>query len=298
MSNWRPSSGPAAAGRRAALLERARQYFSARGVLSVDVPALNRYAISDPNIESLAVRMTGGSDAYLHTSPEFSMKQLLAAGYPDIYSICRVFRGSELGRHHLPEFTMVEWYRLDFELKSIIDDTTRFIAACLDDESILVDVRQHEYADAFRDFANIDVSEASTDELDMALSTVVAPQFPAGKLTVLRHYPADQAALARICPNDPQVADRFEVFFGSLELANGYVELTDAAEQQRRMLGDLETRQQKSRAKNPIDKNLIAALESGLPPCAGVAIGVERLQMVLDQVDDIASVVTFTSTMS
>ena len=317
MSNWRPSSGPATAEHRAAMLQRARHYFSAQRVLAVDTPALSRHALTDPNIESLAVTTDSEGDSFLHTSPEFCMKRLLADGYPDIYSICRVFRDGESSKRHLPEFTIIEWYRLGFDLASIIDDTTQFIAACLDDEALLGSIEQYDYVDVFQQIAEIDVFEASADELasccnsdqklvtdigaqrqawlDLILSTIIAPQFGDNKLTVVRHYPAGQAALARLCPDDDRVADRFEVFFGSLELANGYVELTDATEQEQRIRDDLDTRRQTGRRQYPRDENLIAALESGLPECAGVAVGLERLQMVFDKSDDMADVVTFAS---
>ena len=315
MSEWRPSSDAAAAGRRADLLERARAYFKAQDVLSVDTPALSRYAGSDPNIDSLAARSLLSNNYFLHTSPEFCMKRLLAAGYPDIYSICRVYRDGESGKQHVPEFTMVEWYRLGFDLGSIIDDTTRFIATCLDDVALVDSIEVLDYGEAFRVYAGVDAFAAGIDDLaacaraderlrreladdrdtwlDLILSTVVAPQFPDERLTVVKHYPASQAALARLCPDDDRVADRFEVFHGAMELANGYVELTDAREQRQRIDRDLEKRQQLGRDVYPWDRTLIAALEYGLPECAGVALGLERLQMVMDRTDDIRDVTTF-----
>jgi lysyl-tRNA synthetase class 2 len=297
------------------MLERARAYFKTQGVLAVDTPALSRYAGSDPNIDSLTARSLFGNDYFLHTSPEFCMKRLLAAGYPDIYSICRVYRDGESGKQHVPEFTMVEWYRLGFELSSIIADTTTFIATCLDAPALVESVAVLDYEEALQKHAGIDAFAAGIDELatcvsaderlrreladdrdtwlDLIMSTVVAPRFPDKRLTVVQHYPASQAALARLCPDDDRVADRFEVFHGAMELANGYVELTDAAEQRQRIDRDLEKRQQRGRNVYPWDKTLIAALEYGLPDCAGVAIGFERLQMVFDKTDDIRDVMTF-----
>ncbi len=315
MSDWRPSSGRDVAQRRAAMLDRARQYFSGQIVLAVDTPALNQFAASDLNTESLVVHASSGEQYFLHTSPESCMKRLLAAGYPDIYSICRVFRDGESGRYHLPEFTMIEWYRLGFGLNAIIEDTTRLIATCLESFGLVNKIVRYEYADAFLKFADVDVFKVSADELsrrcsdderlqtnlredrnaglDLLLSTVVAPQFASDQLTVLRHYPATQASLARICPDDDRRADRFEIFYGSVELANGYVELTDATEQQQRFDADLETRRRAGNVENPSDRALLAALESGMPDCAGVAVGLERLQMILDKTDDIRGVVTF-----
>lgn len=317
MSNWKPSSGPGAARRRAALIERARIYFQEQSVLAVDTPALSKYAASDPNIESFGVRGQAENDLFLNTSPEFCMKRLLASGYPDIYSICRVFRGGELGKRHAPEFTMVEWYRLDYDLESIIADTVQFVAACLDSPRLARSVTRYDYADAFLKFANIDVFSATADRLaslcnadarlesrmgadvqawfDLIMSTIIAPQFAEDHLTVVQHYPAAQAALARLCPANDQVADRFELFCGDLELANGYVELRDAGEQRRRIEQDLAVRRRQGRPVNPPDEQLIAALASGLPACAGVAAGIERLQMTHDKTDDIKDVTTFLS---
>ena len=315
MNGWRPSSGPDTARRRAALLARARAYFADQQVLEVTTPALGRYAASDPNIDCLTVASRSGGGYFLHSSPEFCMKRLLAAGYPDIFSIGAVYRDGELGRRHVPEFTMLEWYRLGFGLGDIIGDTTRLIAACLDAPGLSASAEVIDYADALGEFAGIDPYAAPVDELaacasgdrhlreaigddrdawlDLLMGAVVAPRLPADRLTVIRHYPASQAALARLCPADPRVADRFEVFCGDMELANGYVELTDAAEQRRRIDADLEKRQRTGRDVPPWDRNLLRALESGLPDCAGVAVGIERLHMLLEKSGDIRHVMTF-----
>ena len=299
------------------MLERARRFFAERDVLAVDTPALSRFAASDPHIESFSVHSSTGVQAewYLHTSPEFHMKRLLAAGYPDIYSICRVFRDGESGKRHQPEFTLIEWYRLGFGLDTISDETTQFIAAVLERPELCDTDDRVEYRDAFQHYAGLDPLTADNEELavcaaadkdlrtaigqqrdtwlDLVLSSRVAPQFAGDRLTVLRHYPASQAALARLCPADNSLADRFEVFLGSMELANGYVELTDVAEQRRRIDEECDTRRKLGRPEPPIDHNLIAALEAGLPECAGVALGLERLQMLQDRSDDICDVVTF-----
>ena len=318
MNTWKPSSGPAVALRRAEMFERARQYFAAQDVLAVDTPALGPYATSDPNIASICTHSPSGEKLYLQTSPEMYMKRMLASGYPDIYSICRVFREGEAGKRHNPEFTLAEWYRLGFGLNEIIADTVGFTAACLNLPRLAENVVQYDYSAAFEKFANVDAFTASADELlshyrdderfaavvgddrqaalDLIMSTVIAPQFAADRLTVIRHYPADQAALSRLCPDDERVADRFEVFCGDLELANGYVELTDAAEQRRRFERDLVSRQESGNSILAMDESVLAALEAGLPDCAGVAIGMERLQMLLDQADDIGDVVSFTVT--
>jgi len=316
MTGWRPTSGPEAAMRRAAMINRLRNYFSSETVLEVDTPALSQSAVSDIHIESLKVtgKLTG-TPLYLHTSPEFCMKRLLAAGYPDIYSICRVFRDDELGRSHQPEFTMVEWYRLGFDLNGIIFDTLKAIATALDDAKLADDAVMMNYRDVFIDVCKLDPFVASVSELaetanadadlkktlgndrddwlDLLMTTRIAPSFSANKLTVLKHYPASQAALARICSDDPTVADRFEVFLGKTELANGYVELTDAQIQAERIANDQLVRKQRGLPLRPHDETLLAALEEGLPACAGVAMGLERLQMMHDRTDDIRDVIPF-----
>jgi lysyl-tRNA synthetase class 2 len=299
---------------RNAMLERARSFFRSRDVLEVDTPALGRCTTSDPNIDSLRVAGPGGATLYLQTSPESFMKRLLADGYPDIYEICRVFREGESGRLHQPEFTMVEWYRHGFGLGAMIDETVAFIADLLQQPE-LADAEWLEYETAFRRFANIEPFAASLDELadaanadaslreslgddrdawlDLLLGTRVAPNFAGERLTVLRHFPVSQAALARACPADGRVADRFEVFHGAVELANGFVELRDANEQRQRMHADLARRRASARRPVPLDEPLLAALESGLPECAGVAVGFERLLMLATGAADIRDVLTF-----
>jgi len=316
MTDWCPTSGPEAARRRARMLRRLRTYFDDESVLEVDTPALSSTAVSDIHIESLTVSSClTTSPLFLHTSPEFCMKRLLASGYPDIYSICRVFRDAEVGRAHQPEFTMVEWYRLDFNLGEIIADTLAAIAAALDDSALLGGVVSTDYRDAFEAACGVDPGKASIsdladaagadadlrrelgderdDWLDLLMSTRVAPTFAADKLSVVKHYPASQAALARLCPDNSSVADRFEVFMGAVELANGYVELTDARTQASRIEDDQAARARREMPLRPHDRSLIAALESGLPACAGVAMGLERLQMRHDKTDDIHDVIPF-----
>ena len=317
MSDWRPASGPEVATSRAVLMRRVRACFEEAGVLEVDTPALSSAAVSDTQIESFEISDSTVSKRplFLHTSPEFCMKRLLADGYPDIFSICRVFRDGETGRRHQPEFTMIEWYRLGMNLSNIIDDTLQVIQHALDDRAPVTKPVQLDYREAVLDATGLDpltadtqslasaldaedrlrdaIGEEKDDWLDLLLATRVVPGFANDRLTVLKHYPASQAALARLCPADPQVADRFEVFLGPVELANGYVELADAAEQSARITADNEARIRRGRPVRPLDSNLIAALESGLPECAGVAMGFERLQMVHDKTDDIRNVLTF-----
>lgn len=317
MTGWRPAATVQAAKNRAAMLRRLRACFEAADVLEVNTPALNPCAVSDPQIESLEIQTSRVSQRpmFLHTSPEFCMKRLLSAGYPDIFSICRVFRDGEYGKRHQPEFTLIEWYRLGFGLHDIIDDTLRLIDGALNTAVPKKKPQQHDYRDIFLRTTNVDPFTATIDELasaagadselrksvsnerddwlDLIMATRVGPAFEKDRLTVVRHYPASQAALARLCPDDPLVADRFEVFFGPLELANGYVELTDALQQSNRMHTDDEKRRRHNLKVRPHDQSLLAALESGLPASAGVAMGLERLQMIHDGTDDIHDVISF-----
>lgn len=296
---------------------RARSFFEERQILEVDTPILSRFAVSDPHIESITVELQHdpGRSWFLQTSPEFCMKRLLSAGYPDIYEICKVFRDGESGRYHQPEFTMVEWYRLDFGLNEIMRDTLEFINCLIDTNRFAKPPVFLGYAQAFSELAGIDSQSADAatladlldaddelkdslgdrrdDWLNLVLAERISQQFPSDRLTVLHHYPASQAALARICPDDASVADRFEVFAGNLELANGYVELIDAQEQIERFESDQTVRAAAGRVQRPIDVTLIAAMNSGLPACAGVAVGFDRVHMLNEDAGDIHQVLSF-----
>ena len=311
MSNWRPASNADVAIKRAAMLARTRLYFDKENVLAVDTPALSPSAPTDPHIASMAT----GQSAYLHTSPEFHMKRLLADGYPDIYTICRVFRDGEKGRQHLPEFTMIEWYRLATNLDGIIADTLQMITFVLERTDLASNASRRDYCDCFVDELQIDSRTASIQDLaevvaadeqlrrslgddrdawlDLIMATRIVPQFSPSSLTVVKHYPASQAALARNCPHDARLADRFEIYYGEIELANGYVELRDTKELLRRMDNDLEIRRKLGLPTVPRDEHLIAAMDAGLPECAGVALGFERLHMVAAGVNDIRNIVSF-----
>lgn len=243
------------------------------------------------------------------------MKRLLAAGYPDIYEIGPVFRDGEVGRRHQPEFTMIEWYRLNFGLSEIIDDTLSFISAVLGQTRLAENTEQLSYRHAMREYADTDpiasdletliqaanvnpeltaaLGEERDDWLNLILSHSVVPRFAKDRLTVLYHYPASQAALSCISPDDNTVADRFEVFLGELELANGYVELNDSSEQRERFASDQEERTRRGIPLRPIDEQLLAALDSGLPNCAGVAVGFDRLHMIYEGQSNIGDVQAF-----
>ena len=315
--SWQPLSSVESASRRAAMLNRARAFFEERDILEVDTPMLSRFAVSDPHIESIevALQLDPGKAWFLQTSPEYCMKRLLSAGYPDIYEICKVFRDAEAGRYHQPEFTMVEWYRLDFGLNDIMQDTLEFITTLVDAKRFDKAPMLLSHAEAFSEFAGIDSSTADIetlaaaaaaddqlkeslgdrrdDWLDLILAEKISRKFPTDRLTALCHYPASQAALSRICPDDASVADRFEVFAGDLELANGYVELVDVKEQSSRFEAEQSARKQAGKPQRPIDSAFIAALASGLPACAGVSVGFDRVHMLNEGADEIRQALSF-----
>jgi len=299
------------------MFDAARRFFAERAVLEVDTPLLSRTTVSDPHIESVASTLgrKPGRSYFLQTSPEFFMKRLLCAGYPDIYQICKAFRDGEAGRRHSPEFTLVEWYRRSFSMRQIMEETVAFIAALIEPRRTTTPPGFIEYRDAFGRYADVDPQQSPVDALaeaagadrrmiqslgedrdawlDLLLTMRVVPQFATGGLTVLYHYPASQAALARLCPTDSALADRFEVFYGDLELANGFVELGDANEQARRFERDRSLRRQRDQPVHSADRRLIAALQAGLPECAGVAVGFDRLLMIDGMSQDIRQVQSF-----
>nr|WP_207146553.1 EF-P lysine aminoacylase EpmA [Ectothiorhodospira mobilis] len=298
--------------RRARLLSDLRAFFARHGVLEVETPYLSAAGTTDPQVGSLSLDLPGGR-RFLHTSPEFPMKRLLAAGVGDCYQMARVFRADEAGRHHNPEFTLLEWYRVGLDHHRLMDEVEALVRA-VDHEGRAGETRRLTYAQALADHAGVDAHgddapalarrardlglavEGELDRdawLDLLLSTVVCPAFPPGALTFLYDYPASQAALARIRPGDPPVAERFELYWGPLELANGFHELGDAAEQRRRFAAERTVRARRGLADVPMDTHLLQALEAGLPDCAGVALGVDRLLMALSGEDDIRRVLAF-----
>lgn len=315
--DWKPGFTLAIARQRAAMLAKARGFFASRNVLEIEVPSLSPSTVSDPNIDSIraTLRHYPGQDFYLQTSPEYYMKRLLCDGFPDIYSIGKVFRDGESGRRHQPEFTMIEWYRLGFGQEDIIDECCTLIEQLIDRRNVHSNRDVLDYTEAFKRYAGIDpfLADASAladacdaddrlrsvigDDrdawLDLLLSRRIVPAFATDCLTVLKHYPARQAALARLCPANALVADRFEVFLGDLELANGYVELRDAGEQQERWERDLRQRKEKGGDPVPLDGRLLDAMRHGLPACAGVAVGFDRLVMLAANASDIAQVQSF-----
>lgn len=321
--DWRPSATLATLRRRAQLVQTVRAFFAARRVLEVETPILSQCAVTDVQLASLRVVASDGRPyGWLQTSPEFAMKRLLAAGSGDIWQLCRVMRADERGRLHDTEFTMLEWYRVGWSMERLIDE----IAALADAVCAAADSQTHSprpverlhYAAAFarelgldpltapdaelREAArSLDVAPATLaaltrDELlDLLMALAVGPRLGRGRWTFLTHYPATQAALARLDPCDPRVANRFELFAEGIELANGFDELCDAEAQRRRFEADLAERRRRGLPEPPLDERLLAALESGLPDCAGVALGFDRLVMLALGATRLADVVAFGS---
>lgn len=320
MKDWHPSASLDVLKLRARLLAHIREFFSQRGVLEVETPALSQAAATDPHLHSLSTQYAGpGGPAtlYLHTSPEFPMKRLLAAGSGSIYQICKVFRDGEVGRRHNPEFTLLEWYRVDFDHHQLMNEVATLVTDILTPEHTLAEMEKINYRDAFRRHANIDpfTTETSTfaacardhgiqlaesfahSDLDswrdLVLTHVIEPKLGRGRLSFLYDYPASQAALARVRPGDPPLASRFELYVEGIELANGFHELAEAAEQTTRFARDNETRRAAGRPPMPPDQRLLAGLAQGLPDCAGVALGLDRLVMIAAGMNAIGDVIAF-----
>jgi lysyl-tRNA synthetase class 2 len=280
------------------MLRSAREYFTATRALEVETPTLSAAAVTDVHLASVAATAIK-QQCFLHTSPEYPMKRLLAAGCGDIWQICRVYRDGESGRWHNPEFTMIEWYRLGVDHHALMSDVERLIGAMLPpsrqfDRSERLTYREavqlHAGVDALDDplpvlvarleSAGIEVPASIRADrdgcLDLIMSTLVGPQLGHDRLSFIYDYPASQAALAQI---RGRVASRFEAYMDGLELANGFHELADAKEQRARFEQDLADRARRGLPAMPIDARFLAALEHGLPECSGVALGFDRLVM-------------------
>ena len=301
-------TGRAVLERRAGLLGDIRRFFADRRVLEVETPLLATAGATDPALESFTVASADRPLRYLQTSPEFAMKRLLAAGSGDIYQICRAFRREETSRLHREEFTLLEWYRLDFDHHRLMDD----VGALLEAVGFPFPVTRHAYRDLCLAHAGVDPMTASTtvlaeaasaagarlgeDAADRALlldwlfGCAVLPALPRAEAVFIFDFPVEQAAYARVRPGEPPVGERFELVLGEMELANGFHEVTDAREQRARHVRENARRAALGLPEVPLDEAFLAALESGLPPCAGVALGLDRLLMALTGAPDILDV--------
>lgn len=298
-----------------------RDFFATRGVVEVETPVLSRAGNTDPNIRSFTLEFSGPSSGgprqrWLRTSPEFPLKRLLAEGFGDCYELGRVFRDGEAGGRHNPEFTMLEWYRIGWDHRRLADETVALVTAAMAlVQQAPTAVRSLDFATLYRDAFGLDPHTAPIDALRAALGEVqinpdglgrddwldllmthrLQPAFADDAITVVHDWPATQAALARLRPGAdgaPAVAERFELYLGPLEVANGYHELTDATEQRARFERDRAVRSSRGDVLPPMDEALIAALPA-MPDCAGVALGVDRLLMGLVGTTRIADVLAY-----
>jgi lysyl-tRNA synthetase class 2 len=320
LNEWQPTCSIELLRLRARVLADIRQFFLARAVLEVETPLLGYSSGTDPQLDffttdycSPPLRHT----LFLQTSPEFAMKRLLAAGSGSIYQLCKAFRNGESGRYHNPEFTLLEWYRVGFTLPQLMDEIAELMVVLFNGHGTLNPPQRFSYQELFQRHTGLNplafsyqdycayardnhVSEAVSicgyDHglwLDFIFTHNVQPHLGENAVCMVYGYPACQSSLARINESNSQVTDRVEIFINGIELGNGYYELTDAKEQSRRFDKEIAVRQQRKRPVCVKDKHLIAALEAGLPECSGMAIGLDRLLMLLTNSATINDVLNF-----
>ncbi|MDH5353310.1 MAG: EF-P lysine aminoacylase EpmA [Gammaproteobacteria bacterium] len=304
--DWRPTATPQTIRSRARLYQKIRAFFATSDCLEVDTPLLSVSTNTDPNIASIVADVR----LYLQTSPEFAMKRLLAAGSGSIYQICHAFRAGERGSRHRSEFTLLEWYRVGFDYRQLMDEMERLINSLSDQKNQFLRVS---YTDLFKQHLGVDIDSVELIELrnicsqripgtdseqltfdeclDLLISLLISPLMEG--YVFVTDYPLSQASLARVSERNPKFAERFELYYNGLELANGFSELTDASVQRQRFLEDNLQRQKFSLPEYPLDERFLSALAAGLPDCAGVALGLDRLLMVLLELDSIDQVMSF-----
>jgi lysyl-tRNA synthetase class 2 len=294
-----------------------RDFFARRSVLEVETPILSAAGNTDLHIDGFATRFSGNVQAgarerFLRTSPEYPLKRLLASGVGDCYELGRVFRNGEAGRSHNPEFTLLEWYRIGWDHQRLMDECAGLVREALALVGRSVEVRKTCYINLFNEQLDLDPSSATEtalraplaefgiepdgltrdDWLDLLITHRLQPALPRDAITLVYDYPATQCALAKIRAGHPAVAERFELYLGPCELANGYHELNDATEQRARFERDNARRRERGLRDLPLDENLLAVLDA-MPDCAGVALGVDRLLMCMLGTDDIRDVLAF-----
>jgi len=304
--DWQPTASIDALKQRAQILNTIRQFFNDRGVLEVETPLLCYATSTDPHLHSFHVPGAG----YLQTSPEFSMKRLLAANSGPIFQLCKAFRGEESGRKHNREFTILEWYQPGYDHQQLMSEMDELIQTVLHCES----ADRKTYQTIFIEMLGVDPINDSIESLKQAaislnapdlgdnrdawlqllISHFIEPKLGEHRPIFIYDYPVSQAELAKINPDQPEVGQRFELYFKGLELANGYHELTDAAEQHRRFVADNITRQERALPTLPIDTRLLTALAHSFPECAGVALGIDRLIMLALSATHIENIISFT----
>ncbi len=317
MKDWKPTANLKALKLRAELNAHVRKFFAERGVLEVETPVLSVAGNTDPNIESFQLQFfgpkaAGAGQRWLRTSPEFALKRLLAAGMGECYELGRVFRNGEAGRRHNPEFTMLEWYRVGWTHHQLMDECAELVKMALHLVNRRATVRDVSFRQLYQDSFGFDPLTANEAELrgplavfdinpdglgrddwlDLLMTHLIQPSLPTNRILLVFDYPASQCALAKIRDGDVPVAERFELFVGPLELANGYHELTEQTEQRERFGRDLAVRQKRAAVQPPVDERLLAAMPK-LPGCAGVALGMDRLLMAMLGTEKMSDVLAF-----
>ncbi|OOV86386.1 elongation factor P--(R)-beta-lysine ligase [Oceanospirillum linum] len=316
-SLWQPSAKIRNLRLRAEVLKQVRDFFAECNVLEVQTPVLGRAGSTDAYLSSMQSRCSGGGlseplDLYLQTSPEFHMKRLLAAGSGAIWQLATSFRNGEVSERHNPEFAMLEWYQPGYDLNDLMAEVQALISEVLEVDRFSCQsyrslFRQHLEVDPFtselsqlqrlsHDKTGITAEELDRDACcDLLMSSCIEPLLGRDEITFVIDYPASQAALAKVKTDDEgdQVAARFECYYRGIELANGYHELTDAAEQAQRFAEDNRQRKVLGLPEVTVDQYLVAALDSGIPECAGVALGFDRLLMLKAGADRLSDVISF-----
>lgn len=323
-ANWQPSATIQNVVLKNTILAKIRDYFESEGVLEVDTPVLSKSTVTDLHLDALETIHTNPlsvkrTHLFLQTSPEYYMKRLLSAGFPSIFQIAKCFRDDEVGRYHSPEFLMLEWYRLDFSMQELIDDVMEVLRLTLNVEGY----QQITYASLFERHLNIDITGVSFLELQAACSKygfedivsklnnsqnqkpdidlmlqllfceLIEPLIGKDSPVVVTHFPASQASLAALNIDNPMFAERFEVYYRGVELANGFEELGDHDELRERFNSDNKLREINSKKQKPLDEKFLQAMEAGLPSCSGVALGLDRLLMIAANSEHIREVQSF-----
>jgi lysyl-tRNA synthetase class 2 len=323
-ADWRPACARSALVARAELNARIRRFFAERGVLEVETPQLSRRTGTDPNLQPFLTHFhrpgeasADGQPLYLQTSPEFAMKRLLAAGSGSIYQICKAYRNEECGRQHNPEFTLLEWYRVGFELSDLMDEVDELLIALCGARLKLAAGERLRYRAIFAEHVGADPLTASLDQLavcaethgiedarrlcgserscwlDLLFSLLVQPRLGQGRISFVYDYPALLPSLARSKPSQPDEVERVEVFLSGVELGNGYHELSDPLEQERRFDADLAIRRVQGLNEPEKDERLLGALRAGLPDCCGIALGLDRILMLITGAESLGAVLAF-----
>ena len=314
VSQWLPSASPEGLAARADLLQALRRFFCDRGVMEVETPLLSRGTVPDPGIDIFTLPGGGDEpDRYLQTSPESAMKRLLAAGSGDIFQICKAFRQGEAGRHHNPEFTLLEWYRIGWDHAALMREVAELLGTVLNLDgwqawpyrALFVELLDVDPLDEQTSLATLtDLAQsrigsvpAGLDRdalLDLLMSHCIEPGISDWGVVFITDFPPSQAAMARsISIDDADVAARFECYVHGKELANGYWEQIDADALSAQLRAENTRRQQRGLPERPIDERLLAAHRHGLPECAGVALGVDRLLAVKLGAESLEEIISF-----